>query len=69
MSTRWERLAGGTGIFALKLAFGQDPDDGQAAEPDVSPGAVSSSGSKAGTCARIGKRESVSNPYTGTCSR
>ena len=36
MSTRWERLAGDTGAFALKLAFARDPDDGQAADPDVS---------------------------------
>ena len=36
MSTRWERLAGDTGAFALKLAFSQDPDDGQAADPDGS---------------------------------
>jgi len=36
MSTRWERFAGDTGAFALTLAFGRDPDDGQAAEPDVS---------------------------------
>ena len=35
MSTRWERLAGDTGAFALKLAFARDPDDGQAADPDV----------------------------------
>ena len=36
MSTRWERLAGDTGEFALKLAFAPDPDDGRAADPDVS---------------------------------
>ena len=36
MSTRWERLAGDTGEFALKLAFARDPDDGRAADPDVS---------------------------------
>ena len=35
MSTRWEHLAGDTGEFALKLAFGRDPDEGQAAGPDV----------------------------------
>ena len=35
MSTRWERLAGDTGVFALKLAFARDPDEGQAADPDV----------------------------------
>ena len=36
MSTRWERLAGDTGEFALKLAFARDPDDGRGAEPEVS---------------------------------
>ena len=35
MSTRWERLAGDTGAFALKLAFARDPGVGQAADPDV----------------------------------
>ena len=70
MSTRWERLAGDTGAFALKLAFSQDPDDGRAADPDGSL----SWGSfqlwvEGRTCARIGKRASASNPYTGTCSR
>lgn len=36
MSTRWERLAGDTGEFALKLVFAHDPDDGRAADPEVS---------------------------------
>ena len=36
MSTRWERLAGDTSEFALKLAFARDPDDSRGAEPDVS---------------------------------
>jgi Zn-dependent peptidase ImmA (M78 family) len=36
MGTRWERLVGDTSEFALRLAFAPDPDDGQAAEPDVS---------------------------------
>ena len=36
MSTRWERLAGDTGEFAPKLAFTRDPDDGRAADRDVS---------------------------------
>lgn len=36
MGTRWERLAGDTSEFALRLAFAPDPDDGQAAEPEVS---------------------------------
>jgi len=35
MGTRWERLAGDTSEFALTLAFAPDPDDGQAAEPEV----------------------------------
>ena len=35
MGTRWERLAGDTSEFALRLAFAPDPDDGQAAEPEV----------------------------------
>ena len=36
MGTRWERLAGDTSEFALRLAFAPDPDDGQAAEPEAS---------------------------------
>ena len=36
MGTRWERLAGDTSEFALRLAFAPDPDDGQATQPDVS---------------------------------
>ena len=36
MGTRWERLAGDTSEFALRLAFAPDPDDGQAAESDTS---------------------------------
>ena len=36
MGTRWERLAGDTSEFALRLAFAADPDDGQGAEPEVS---------------------------------
>lgn len=38
MSTRWERLAGDTGAFALKLAFARDPDDGQVANPRLGRG-------------------------------
>ena len=36
MGTRWERLAGDTSEFALRLAFAPDPDGGQAAEAEVS---------------------------------
>ena len=36
MGTRWERLAGDTSGFALRLAFAPDPDAGQAAQPEVS---------------------------------
>lgn len=35
MGTRWERLAGDTSELALRVAFAPDPDDGQAAEPEV----------------------------------
>ncbi len=36
MSVIWERLAGDTDRFALKLAFLRDPDDGAAASPEMS---------------------------------
>ena len=34
MTTRWERLAGDTGVFALKLAFSSDPDEGRGIDSD-----------------------------------
>ena len=37
MATHWERLAGDTSAFAIKLAFMDDPDDGRGASEDVSP--------------------------------
>ena len=36
MSVQWERLVGDTSRFAIRLAFAPDPDDGQAATPDLS---------------------------------
>ncbi len=36
MTTRWERLAGDTDVFALKVAFIPDPDEGRAIDPEVS---------------------------------
>ena len=35
MTTRWERLAGDTGVFALKVAFASDPDEGRGIDPEV----------------------------------
>ncbi len=35
MTTRWERLAGDTGVFALKLAFASDPDEGRGIDPET----------------------------------
>ena len=35
MTTRWERLAGDTGVFALKLAFAADPDEGRGIDPET----------------------------------
>ena len=35
MATRWERLAGDTSRFAVRLAFVDDPDAGAAADPDL----------------------------------
>ena len=35
MPTRWERLAGDTDIFAIKLAFMDDPDGGKGADEDL----------------------------------
>ena len=34
MPTRWERLAGDTDVFAVKVAFMDDPDDGLGADED-----------------------------------
>jgi Zn-dependent peptidase ImmA (M78 family) len=34
MTTRWERLAGDTSVFALKVSFSPDPDAGVASHPD-----------------------------------
>ena len=34
MTTRWERLAGDTSVFALKVSFSPDPDAGAASHPD-----------------------------------
>lgn len=35
MATHWERLAGDTSAFAIKIAFMDDPDEGQGASADV----------------------------------
>ncbi|WP_419855152.1 ImmA/IrrE family metallo-endopeptidase [Candidatus Poriferisodalis sp.] len=35
MSIRWERFAGDTSSFAARLAFHRDPDDGEAATPEM----------------------------------
>lgn len=35
MSVRWERFAGDTASFAVRLAFHRDPDDGAAASPEM----------------------------------
>lgn len=36
MTVQWERLAGDTGRFWIRLAFAPDPDDGRAVAPDMS---------------------------------
>ena len=36
MATHWEHLAGDTSAFAIKIAFMDDPDEGQGASEDVS---------------------------------
>ena len=36
MATRWERLAGDTSVFALRVAFSSDPDEGRGVEPETS---------------------------------
>ena len=36
MSTRWERLAGDTNVFALRMAFAPDPDDGRGVDRETS---------------------------------
>lgn len=35
MSMRWERFAGDTSTFAVRLSFHRDPDDGEAATPEM----------------------------------
>ncbi|MDE0104180.1 MAG: ImmA/IrrE family metallo-endopeptidase [Bryobacterales bacterium] len=35
MPTRWERLAGDTDVFAVKVGFMDDPDDGHAVDTDL----------------------------------
>ena len=35
MSMRWERFAGDTSTFAARLSFHRDPDDGEAATPEM----------------------------------
>lgn len=35
MTIRWGRLAGDTGVFALKLAFASDPDEGRGIDPET----------------------------------
>ena len=35
MAIRWDRLAGDTSVFALRMAFADDPDEGQGISPDV----------------------------------
>ena len=35
MAVRWERLAGDTGVFAFKMGFADDPDDGRGIDPEV----------------------------------
>lgn len=35
MAVLWERLAGDTSVFALKMGFSHDPDDGQRIDPEV----------------------------------
>ena len=35
MTIRWERLEGDTGVFALRMAFASDPDDGRYIDPEV----------------------------------
>ena len=35
MTTQWEKLAGDTGVFALKLAFASDPDEGRGIDPET----------------------------------
>ena len=35
MTIRWERLEGDTSVFALRMAFAADPDDGRYIDPEV----------------------------------
>lgn len=35
MSVRWERFAGSTSSFAIRMSFQDDPDSGEGMEPDV----------------------------------
>ena len=35
MAIRWERLEGDTSVFALRMAFASDPDDGRYIDPEI----------------------------------
>ena len=35
MTTQWQRLAGDTGQFAVRISFAADPDEGQGIDPEV----------------------------------
>ena len=37
MTTQWAKLAGDTDVFALRIAFAPDPDEGRAIDPELSP--------------------------------
>ena len=35
MATRWESLTGDTSVFAIRMAFASDPDEGRSIDPEV----------------------------------
>ena len=65
MAIRWERLAGDTGRFALRIAFMDDPDGGEAADSDqsISWGGIQIWVRGVNLCAHLEQSERVDHVY------
>ena len=65
MPTRWERLAGDTGVFAIKVAFMDDPDEGHPVDMDLwrSWGAFQIWVHGANLCAHLEEGETVESAH------
>ena len=65
MPTRWERLAGDTDVFAVKVGFMDDPDDGHAVDADlcVSWGSLQIWVQGTNLCAHLEEGETVESSH------